>query len=524
MKRKLSVFTIMFLMLLSGCAFLTPSTSVNYFDENLKLISFDGIEKEDSNTNSLVKRKNNKLEEENGVTIVNDAYNRVEATVMNKKRDSFVDMVIYLSYSDKMVVFNEGNGDYQCSTTTEFEDDMWVTKIVLDLVLEFDNEASCYVEIKEINFLRDGSDKKKAQIDGKEVSQVNFGFVLPENGVFNYNGFRINSSDSRAIYKYDENGNPVCDENGNIIILSFEVFEGVIYDSYLENTGKDVHIPGKIIDYYGNELNIEMIDRIFGIWLSEIFVNNDGGYLDLEDSIENGYTFLPKQIDDIDLYIPNTIKYVNDLYFVMVFNCTNVYYEGSIEDYLKIASLNGGRFETLCHGDVYFLDENNEYYSISEYNVTSDKDVNSLNFSGIKSLEKVTFNNEVTCIGNSAFEYCTNLKSVELSNSITTIKDAAFYNCVSLDYIVIPSSVTTIGAGAFFREILESESTFCIYLEHESIPEGFYKKEYDDDRSWNTYYSHAEFDGVDYYTSLKEYKYYLANEWKYVNGIPTPIK
>ena len=51
MKRKLSVFIVMFLMLLSGCAFLTPSTSVNYFDENLKLISFDGIEKEDSNTN-----------------------------------------------------------------------------------------------------------------------------------------------------------------------------------------------------------------------------------------------------------------------------------------------------------------------------------------------------------------------------------------------------------------------------------------------------------------------------------------
>ena len=79
----------------------------------------------------------------------------------------------------------------------------------------------------------------------------------------------------------------VYDENGNTIILSIEVFEGVIYDSYLENTGKDVHIPGKIIDYYGNELNIEMIDRIFGIWLSEIFVNNDGGYLDLEESIEN---------------------------------------------------------------------------------------------------------------------------------------------------------------------------------------------------------------------------------------------
>ena len=53
--------------------------------------------------------------------------------------------------------------------------------------------------------------------------------------------------------------------------------------------------------------------------------------------------------------------------------------------------------------------------------------------------------NGVTCIGGSAFEYCTSLTSIEIPSSVTSIGNSAFYGCTGLTFIVIPESVTSIG-------------------------------------------------------------------------------
>ena len=42
----------------------------------------------------------------------------IDVTVRNRRRDPFVDLVLYLSWLDTDVVFNEGHGAYQCATTT----------------------------------------------------------------------------------------------------------------------------------------------------------------------------------------------------------------------------------------------------------------------------------------------------------------------------------------------------------------------------------------------------------------------
>jgi len=60
--------------------------------------------------------------------------------------------------------------------------------------------------------------------------------------------------------------------------------------------------------------------------------------------------------------------------------------------------------------------------------------------------ENCEFN--VTSIGNSAFEGCTNLSSVSIPSSVKVISAGAFREC-SLSSITLPNSVTSIGSSAF---------------------------------------------------------------------------
>ena len=61
----------------------------------------------------------------------------------------------------------------------------------------------------------------------------------------------------------------------------------------------------------------------------------------------------------------------------------------------------------------------------------------------------ITFDGEVTKIGNSAFEYCGRLTSVTIPDSVTEIGYYAFYYCSSLTSVTIPNSVTSIESYAF---------------------------------------------------------------------------
>ena len=65
------------------------------------------------------------------------------------------------------------------------------------------------------------------------------------------------------------------------------------------------------------------------------------------------------------------------------------------------------------------------------------------------SVTSVIMPNNVTSIGNSAFNFCKNLTSVTFSNSLATIGASAFTQCSGLTTLTIPSSVTSINDSAF---------------------------------------------------------------------------
>ncbi|MBE6211861.1 MAG: hypothetical protein E7129_01815 [Rikenellaceae bacterium] len=72
-------------------------------------------------------------------------------------------------------------------------------------------------------------------------------------------------------------------------------------------------------------------------------------------------------------------------------------------------------------------------------------------FNGCSNLQTIKLPDSITSIGSSAFSYCTSLTSITIPNSVTSIGGYAFYDCTSLRSITIPDSVTSIGGSAFWN-------------------------------------------------------------------------
>ena len=70
-------------------------------------------------------------------------------------------------------------------------------------------------------------------------------------------------------------------------------------------------------------------------------------------------------------------------------------------------------------------------------------------FQNCKTLTSIVIPKSIISIGGGAFNGCTSLISIELPNSIASISWDTFYDCTSLKNIKIPTSVTSIGANAF---------------------------------------------------------------------------
>ncbi len=118
-------------------------------------------------------------------------------------------------------------------------------------------------------------------------------------------------------------------------------------------------------------------------------------------------------------------------------------------------------------------------------------------FGSCSSLTSITIPNCVTTIGEASFSGCEMLNSIIIGNGVTTIGGYAFQSCKSLTSITIPDNVTTIGMNAF---------SFCEQLTSVTMGNGVTTME----------------EGVFYYSNnIKEFKGKHATEDGYsliVNG------
>ena len=129
-----------------------------------------------------------------------------------------------------------------------------------------------------------------------------------------------------------------------------------------------------------------------------------------------------------------------------------------------------GKIVTPNNPDVFGANIVSNEYVNGQGMITFDGEVTSIGdyaFNACFGLYVIGIPNSVTSIGRGAFEGCSTLALVGIPNSVTSIKEDAFYACESLKSAVIPNSVLSIGNYAFSKcsglgEIVLSSSVTSI--------------------------------------------------------------
>ena len=140
------------------------------------------------------------------------------------------------------------------------------------------------------------------------------------------------------------------------------------------------------------------------------------------------------------LTIPASVKAARRNAFSGCNNIANVYYQGTVDQWLDIIF------------DSYDL-QNYSLYTNGQLveEVTINKNLKDHVFNGIISLKVVTIGDNVTSIGNYAFEGCKNLNTVNISENskLISIGNWAFSQCNNLTSITIPASVVSLEGYTF---------------------------------------------------------------------------
>lgn len=216
------------------------------------------------------------------------------------------------------------------------------------------------------------------------------------------------------------------------------------------------------------------------------------------------------------IVIPESVKSIGfDVFIGCDDSLKNVYYTGTIKSWCDIKFIDLYSNPMKCAQHFYLLNENYEYEEVKNIKIPSSvttigknqfvgfnnvvsieipssvTSIGTFAFTECSSLTSVTIFKGLTIIGTGAFERCISLTSITIPNSVTHINNFAFYECRSLASIIIPESVTSIGNRAFYG----CSSLTAIFCET--------KKSYEYDS-----------EGI---------PVYYSNEWKYINGVPTPL-
>ena len=191
--------------------------------------------------------------------------------------------------------------------------------------------------------------------------------------------------------------------------------------------------------------------------------------------------------------IPNSVTSIENSAFEGCSHLLDVFYNGTIEDWLNITFNDSSSTPMLYAHWFYILDINGD---------------NKHNGNSYSTLNELVIPETVTRIGSHAFHNIRQLSSVKIPNSVTSIGDSAFEGCWSLKSMIISDSVTSVGENAFyFYSDLEK-----VFYEGSSFLDFVYFIGYIDDESRDkaTFYCYSE-------TKPEN----GGNYWHYVDGKPT---
>ena len=231
---------------------------------------------------------------------------------------------------------------------------------------------------------------------------------------------------------------------------------------------------GKPLDIYRAEFPGEF-DNVncdnYGLILFDDPVTTIGGFFNQEEltsitipssvtSIEAVAFTLCKNLTSVT--IPSSVTSIGSIAFSGCDNLTSItLHEGltSIEEHAfscqrltcitipaSVTSIGNNLFYG-CDNLVSIVvsDGNPKYDSRNNCNAIIETSTNKL----ISGCRNTTIPEDVTSIGESAFNWCRNLTSITIPEGVTSIEASAFSGCGSLTSITIPASVTSMGEKAF---------------------------------------------------------------------------
>ena len=157
-----------------------------------------------------------------------------------------------------------------------------------------------------------------------------------------------------------------------------------------------------------------------------------------------------------DITIPNSVVYLGRESFGQCCNLTNIILGTSISSIERdtfngcaklidinipcgVTNISTSAFSDCKIMQSFYVSEENQSYK-SECGLLITKNGNTI-VSVPRGVSNITIPDEVSAIGNYAFEGCCSLTNITLQNSITNIGVGAFYGCRNLNFISLPKSL-----------------------------------------------------------------------------------
>ncbi len=329
------------------------------------------------------------------------------------------------------------------------------------------------------------------------VYDTNYVLPFPTRIGYMFSGWQYNNSiiDGTGIYKYDSNINLIASwaPNTNTKYLinyyqqnidndEYTLFETVeqygTTDSTVEvpiNSYKGFTSPDKkttiinpdgssVVDYYytRNLYSITIVKNngesnttITEKYGKEIdFTNNISrkdytfGGLFNDINLTNEFNSATMPSDDLTLYVwwAEETKLSIFAYEIVDNQVSLTECEDKVIDTVVIPKYVGGNEVTSIGNSAFQICSALQSITIPD-SVTS---IGNGAFSNCSSLQSITIPDSVTSIGQNTFGNCLSLTSVTISNNVTLIENSVFNCCLALQSIVIPNSVTSIGDNAFY--------------------------------------------------------------------------
>ncbi|MBQ8293371.1 MAG: leucine-rich repeat protein [Bacilli bacterium] len=178
------------------------------------------------------------------------------------------------------------------------------------------------------------------------------------------------------------------------------------------------------------------------------------------------------------LSLPSTLSNFNQYAFNGCPEIKDVYYAKTLARFLTTNTNEKTRNPISVAKKFYLLDENNEYYYLTEVVIPSGISWYSgyYKFYGYEGLTKVTYeeNTKTKYVYNYMFEGCVNLEEVILAEGIEYIYGSAFKGCINLKEITIPKSVKGISISAFsnctsLKNVNFEEGSVLSYIEQSAF-------------------------------------------------------